>query len=109
MPIVPELDASAQDLNLRMTEGDPLNFQWLVPGAAAWAGAYTFKVRINPDTLVSIAATASIVNTVDALFVVQTVAAQPEFVALTSGYHWDIQQASGPTRYSGVMFVEAQV
>jgi hypothetical protein len=109
MPIVPELDASAQNLNLRMTEGDPLNFQWIVPGAASWAGAYTFRVRIDADTLLELPATASVSNTTDALFVVTTVAAQAALVALTSGYRWDIQQTGGPTRYSGVLFVESQV
>lgn len=109
MPVIPELDASAQELNLRMTEGDPLNFQWLVPGAAAWAGNYTFKVRTSSEVLVSIACTATVSNVTDALFVVTTVSAQPEFLHNESGYRWNIQQTAGPTRYRGALFIEAQV
>lgn len=99
----PEIDASASEINLRMTEGDLLNFQWTVLAAAAWAGAYTAWVTIDGDDI-PLTATAVAVSA-DALF---TIASAPiaELVRNSSGYEWRVKQTGGLTRFGGLLFVE---
>lgn len=103
----PELDASAYDLDLRMSEGDPINFQWVAEGAAAWAGAHTCSVTVG-DVVVPLACTVSVYNTTDALFAVVD-GAQAALVATQSGYPWRIKADAGPTRFAGLLRVEAQL
>jgi hypothetical protein len=106
MSMVPELDASAQRLNIRMTEGDPINWQWIVEDGASWVGLYECAVKIGEDVFLLDNAV-SISTVTDALFAVinDPVA---EFLETSSGYPWDIQQIDGPTRFSGLLFVDRQ-
>lgn len=104
--LISEIDTSAQRVNIRMTEGDPVNAQWLVPGAASWAGTYVTKVLVG-DVEINLACTVTVVNTTDALFVIQD-EAQEDLIPTTSGYRWDIQQDDGPTRFGGLWFVDAE-
>jgi len=104
--LIPELDASAQRFNIRMTEGDPINFEWVVPDCANWAGAYEFKVLADGVVLgLDVTVTA---QGLDAKFsVVDT--AQPELVATTSGYPWDVQESGEQTRFAGLILVDPEV
>jgi hypothetical protein len=112
MAIRPEIDASAADLDLRMTEGDTIAFNFLVLNAGTWAGAtWACEVRdirsVTGTLLASLAVTATLEN-VDDLDVLITHAPVPELVA-SSAYWWDMQEVGGMTRFSGRFFVMPQV
>lgn len=97
---IAEIDASAFDLNLRMTEGDPINFQWTVEGAAAWAGTHIAYVDVYELT-----ATVTVVNTTDALFTITSLPI-PELIPYPGGYRWGVQEDGGFTRFAGLLFIE---
>jgi hypothetical protein len=102
----PEIDASAGKLNLRMTEGDPINFSWLVLDAASWAGtSFTASVRDTSGILQSLTVAVTAQGS-DALFVM-THAAIPTLPASRSGYAWAMLEAGGPTKFAGLLFVES--
>jgi hypothetical protein len=105
--LVPELDASAQRFNIRMFEGDAINFEWIVPDAANWAGTYVFKVGVDPAPI-ELAVTVTSQG-LDAKFSVVD-APQVELVATTSGYPWDVQDTvAEETRFAGLLLVDEQV
>ena len=112
MAIRPEIDASAADLDLRMTEGDPIAFNFLVLDAASWAGAtWACEVRASRSvsgTLLTSLAVTAVVESVTNLDVHITAAADPDLVA-TGSYWWDMQEVGGMTRFSGQFFVMPQV
>lgn len=103
--LVPELDASGQRFNIRMREGDPVNWQWIVEGGVAWVGTYVVTVLVG-NTEVSLDSDVS-ASGADALFVIQDTV-QPLFVPTASGYPWDIQAVGGITRFAGLLFVDAE-
>jgi hypothetical protein len=105
--LIPELDASAQRFNIRMFEGDAINFEWVVPDTATWAGTYEFKVLVGTTVLsLDINVTA---QGLDAKFSVVDVP-QPELVATTSGYPWDVHDTGADlTRFAGLLLVDEQV
>jgi len=105
--LVPELDASAQRFNIRMFEGDAINFEWVVPDTATWAGTYEFKVLAGGVVLtLNVSVTA---QGLDAKFSVVD-SPQPELLATTSGYPWDVHDiGSDVTRFAGLLLVDEQV
>lgn len=105
LTIVPELDASAQRFNIRMYEGDNVNFQWLVPTFSGWAGTYTFRVLLDDGTFLELDNTVTSVGA-DALFAVVD-GPQSDLIEKLSGYPWEIEDvAEGLTRYAGLLFVD---
>lgn len=100
----PELDASAQRFNIRMTEGDPIELAWSVPGAASWAGEYDFTVYVD-DQSIALDSTVE----ADGLDVAFSVSGDPQplLTATTSGYAWAMSEVGGLTRFAGLMFVES--
>lgn len=106
--LVPELDASAQRFNIRMYEGDAINFEWVVPDAANWAGTYEFKVLAAGNVVLDLVVMVT-AQGLDAKFSVVD-APQAELVATTSGYPWDVQDtAAQETRFAGLLLVDEQV
>lgn len=106
--LVPELDASAQRLNIRMTEGDDINFEWLVPTFSGWAGTYDFIVLLDDGTELTIANTVTAQGS-DALFSIIDVP-QPMLVEKSSGYPWAIKDVTeGITRFAGLLFVDQEI
>lgn len=108
----PEIDASAADLDLRMTEGDPIAFNFLVKDAGSWGGS-TFACDVKATQSVTAPALASlaVVVTVEAvtdLDVKLSHAPVPALVA-SSRYYWDLQEVDGLTRFSGWFIVMPQV
>lgn len=104
--LVPELDFSARRFNIRMTEGDAIEFMWLVPNAAGWAGTYEFKVDCG-DYPISLSCSV-VAQDGDALFTVSD-APQEKLVHKPSGYLWSMRQTGGTTRFSGLIFVDGNV
>lgn len=107
----PEIDASAAELDLRMTEGDLIAFNFLVLDAASWGGA-TFKadVKESQDVDAPIVISLAVVVTVETanLDVKLNHAATPLLVKSTR-YYWDMQEQGGMTRFSGQLHVMPQV
>lgn len=106
LPSVPEIDASAGKLNLRMTEGDPIAFSFIVEGAASWAGStFTAEVRDALGNILTFTVTCSVSNTTDCLIVISHASA-PTLTPTRSGYGWAMLESDGPTKFSGLLFVE---
>lgn len=104
-----EIDASAAQLDLRMTEGDTIRFNFLVPGVADWAGSsFLCQVRTDYDSI-DVIATLSVTATASGADVIILIssAAVPALVA--GSYVWDMQEVGGITRFGGLFFVERQV
>lgn len=104
-----EIDASAAQLDLRMTAGDAIAFNFLVPGVDEWAGtSFICQVR---DTYDSLDALANLTVTATAVGpdcdILITSAAVPALVA--GKYVWDMQETGGITRFGGLFLVEEDV
>ena len=107
-----EIDASAAQLDLRMTEGDAISFNFLVKDAASWGGV-AFECHVKETQQVGATALA------DLTVVATTEGADCDFLitgapvpALTASHHtyfWDMQDAGGITRFAGHFYVEKQV
>ncbi len=112
----PILDASAAQLNLKCTQGDPLSFKFIID--ADWSGSYLSQVRAARERTSTLLATLTVVaNLLDAAevatYAAQKVAAQvghTEFtITLTAAANtvpagtawWDMQQTGGVTRLTG--------
>ena len=107
-----EIDQSHVELDLRMTEGDPIRFNFLVLDAASWAGVlFTCQVKQRPGEAESILTNPAVTvtaqgNDLDVLLVKVPV------VALTnanSPYVWSMKENSGVTRFGGMFYVEPRV
>lgn len=106
--LVPELDASAQRLNIRMTEGDAINFEWLVPTFSGWAGTYDFMVLLDDGTELPIDNTVTAQGS-DALFSIID-GVKVELVEKSSGYPWSIRDVNEEiTRFAGLLFVDQEI
>jgi hypothetical protein len=103
---VPEIDASAGRIDLRMTEGDPIPFSWLVQGAADWAGAsFTAEVRDSEGAIIPLTVVVT-AQGLDALIVLSHVAI-PTLLPTRSGYAWAMREIGGYTKFAGLLRVEA--
>ncbi len=128
----PILDASAAQLNLKSTQGDPLSFKFLID--ANWSGTYVSQVRATRERTSTLHATLTVAavlltTSTAAAYVAQGVAAEAghtEFtISLTAPLNtvpvgttawWDMQQQTpgtppspGVTRLSGRFLVMPEI
>jgi hypothetical protein len=98
---------TTSEFDIRMVEGDPVGFSWIIEGVD-WSGAYTFKCS-TPGGLFTTPATA-VVSGTDTLFTVSA-AASTLLAPTLSGHNWSLKKdgASGTTRFKGLLFVDEVV
>lgn len=102
------LDASADELDLKLTEGDPISFAFTVADVD-WSGTYLSQIRASPDAaspLVTLTVTATYSAPDTAFTLTATAAAN---VLTAPGAVWDMQLVGGATRLRGRVFVVPQV
>jgi hypothetical protein len=108
----PEIDASAAELDLRMTEGDPIGFNFLVADASSWGGN-TFRCDVKTQMSADAPVLASLTVTATAdgtgCDILLSSAPIPALIAIDGHYYWDMQEDGGLTRFSGWLLVEPQV
>ena len=113
MPLpLPTIDISAVELTLRMTEGDPLAFRFVVSDAESWAaGSYSLVVYEHLDEAKTPLLSGTVVSAS-----VSTDPAGCEFLitgsssGLLAGERYDywLQELGGSTRFHGPFEVEAK-
>lgn len=108
------IDQSHSELDLRMTEGDPLQFLFWVRDAAAWAAAsFTCSVRKKQDPTTELAAPTVVVAAAtgpdpdtSGIMGLNVDITNAAVVALTAvngptKYAWSMRQTGGLTRFGG--------
>jgi hypothetical protein len=104
-----EIDASAAQLDLRMTEGDSIAFNFLVPGVPEWGGVtFNCQVRDTHESETPIA-TLTVVATTEGTGCDIMITSVPVAELVNGKYVWDMQEAGGITRFGGLFHVEKQV
>ena len=104
-----EIDQSHVELNLRMTEGDPIAFNFLVKDAASWsATSFTSLVRQQADSTLPTLATMIVVVTAQGLDLDVKLTSVPvaALTALNSPFAWAMKEVNGVTRFGGFLYVE---
>jgi hypothetical protein len=104
------LDASADRLDLKFTEGDPLSFAFSVADVD-WSGTYLAQIRTAYDAA-TVATTLTVVatfNTPNTDFTMTASAAANTLSPGSPAGVWDLQVVGGATRLSGRVIVEPQV
>lgn len=109
-----EIDQSHSELDLRMNEGDPINFKFWIRGAEAWASAsYTCVLRKEPATGVLASPTVAVAASVgpepgdgNGLNVDITNVAVATLTAANSPFMWGMKEIGGGTKYAGLLYVE---
>lgn len=104
-----EIDASHSELNLRMDQGDPIKFNFLVKDASSWStSSFTCKVKAAPGEP-DVCAPTVVVTAVGAdLDVLITNASVALLTAADSPFVWGMKETSGVTRFAGFLFVEPE-
>jgi hypothetical protein len=116
-----ELDKSHSELDLRMTEGDPMDFAFWVRDAQDWAGSL-FVAAVHPGsgwtatplaapTVVVAAANGPEPENQDLLGLNVDITNAP-VAALTSAdtpFIWGMKDVGGTTRFGGWLHVEPRV
>jgi hypothetical protein len=104
-----EIDNSAAQLDLRMTEGDPISFNFLVKDVQWASGSWQAHVKetIDGDPV----ATMTVLMTDEGTDtdVLLSSSAVPELTAFVGKYFWDLQEVNGLTRFSGYFYVVNEV
>jgi hypothetical protein len=107
-----EIDQSHVELDLRMTEGDPIRLNFLVLDAASWNGvAFTCLVKQRPGESEDVLADIDVIATGegDDLDVLLTHAPVAALTAVDSPYAWGMKEDTGVTRFGGMFYVEPRV
>ena len=107
-----EIDQSHSELDLRMTEGDPINFNFLVKDASNWSTvSFNSEVKQFPDAALEALATLTVVVAAEGsdLDVKLTSAAVDGLTADLSPFVWGMKEVGGVTRFGGMFYVEARV
>jgi hypothetical protein len=104
-----EIDNSAAQLDLRMTEGDPMAFNFLVRDVQWASGTWEAHVKETLDGDPVAEMTVVMTDEGTDTDVLLTSAAVPELTAFTGRYFWDLQEVNGLTRFSGYLIVVNQV
>lgn len=106
----PVIDASASELDLAMTEGDLIRFNFLVPGEGSWEDA-TFLCQVKAEKKGSADVIATLNASVtdedgNADFLIES---SPVAALVEGTYWWDVQEVGGVTRFIGKFIVTGQV
>lgn len=114
-----EIDQSHAELDLRMTEGDPINIRFWVRDAEEWSlASFTCAIRQHPGTenpiLAAPVVTVAVANGPNpedgtGLNVDLVTAADPDLIAANSPYVWGMKETGGVTRFGGMFYVEPRV
>lgn len=106
---IPEISQDAQELNLRWRAHDPVDLSWKVKNAD-WSGTYRAEVRNAPNRAGQLLGTFVVTATYDAPSAMTQFRLQMADSSQVKGdAWWDLQQASGPTRLAGRVFVVPDV
>lgn len=116
-----EIDQSHSELDLRMTEGDALAFQFWVRDADDWAGI-TFVCAVHPESgwtttpitspTVMVAAANGPDPDTEAFMGLNVDITHAVVAALThadSPYLWGMKETGGATRFGGFLHVEPRL
>lgn len=107
-----EIDQSHAELDLRMTEGDPILFNFLVKDASGWAStSFTSLVKQRPGELESALATMTVSVSALGLDLNVLLVSTPvaELLSVNSPYVWAMKEVGGVTRFGGMFYVEPRV
>lgn len=111
MPVyVPTIDASAAPLNLEMTEGDFVSFNFLVEGEANWASStWVSRVRRASDPDSNILGEFTITAVPQGLDVNILMTSTTVNLLAANIYDWDMAQVGGVTRFTGQLIVKPSI
>ena len=107
-----EIDKSHSKLDLRMTEGDPIAFNFLVKDAALWSVAsFISLVRQQANLALPTLATMVVVVTAEGPDLDVKLNSIPVelLTAANSPFAWAMKEVDGVTRYGGFLYVEPRV